>query len=143
MDWHIKGIPIDSIPDGKYGFVYCITNKYNKRKYIGKKFFYASKTYQLKGKKRRKKVESNWKNYWGSNQNLQDDIKEFGKENFDREILYLCKTKTECAYLETKTIINSCALLLDSYYNDWVSCKITRKHLHAIRDHDQLHERGN
>ena len=39
-----------------YGFVYCITNTTTGKKYIGKKFFYSSKTKQVKGKKKRFKV---------------------------------------------------------------------------------------
>ena len=51
-----------------YGFVYLITNTVNGRKYIGKKFFYSSKTKQVKGKKKRYKVFSDWQTYYGSSE---------------------------------------------------------------------------
>ena len=43
-----------------YGFVYLITNLKTGKKYIGKKFFYSSKTKVVKGKKKKHKVSSDW-----------------------------------------------------------------------------------
>ena len=56
-----------------YGFVYLITNLENNRKYIGKKLLKRSKTRQVKGKKKRTLVESDWKEYYGSNKELMED----------------------------------------------------------------------
>lgn len=120
------------------GFVYCITNLKNNRKYIGKKLTKFSrtklKTVVLKnGKKKKKKIrhriDSDWKTYWGSNDLLWADIREMGEENFTREILQLCNSRGECSYWENYYIFQSHALLSAQYYNQWTSCKIHRSHL--------------
>ena len=85
-----------------FGFVYLITNKSNKRQYIGRKYFWSFRT--PVGKKRKVKIESDWKKYYGSCPELKDDIKKYGKENFSREILSLHKTKGTCNYEETKQL---------------------------------------
>ena len=94
LNWIYKDIDFteDMIGDN-YGFVYIITNNETKRKYIGKKFFYSTKTKQVKGKRKRMKVSSDWQSYYGSNAELQNDVKLLGEENFTREIIHLCKTK--------------------------------------------------
>ena len=111
------------------GFVYCITHLPTGRKYIGKKFFTKSKIKQVKGKKKRTRVSSDWMTYWGSNLLLQEEVKTNGEDQYVREILHLCKTKSECSYWETWEIFSRHALLNESYYNQWVSCKITKKRL--------------
>jgi hypothetical protein len=112
-----------------FGFVYMITHLKTGRKYIGKKFFTKSKTKQVKGKKKRSRVSSDWMSYWGSNKKLQEEVKENGKDQYVREILHLCKTRSECSYWETWEIFTRHALMHDSYYNEWVSCRIRKDHL--------------
>ena len=131
MSWIYKGrkykLPKDATPNDLYGFVYCITNRATNKKYIGKKFFWKAKTLPItKTRKRRKKlkVESDWKDYWGSNKHLQEDIKNCGQDMFYREILHLCKTKGECAYMETKEQFDREVLLSDKYYNGIINCRI-------------------
>jgi len=85
-----------------YGFVYLITNKLTGKKYIGKKFFYSSKTKVVKGKKKKIKVSSDWQTYYGSSAEVTKDVLQLGQENFNREIIYLCKSKGECGYLVSK-----------------------------------------
>jgi len=114
-------------PDEMYGFVYLITNLKNQKKYVGKKFFWNQKTLPItKTRKRRKKlkVESDWRKYYGSSKHLCTDIEDFGIENFSREILIFCKTKGECAYMETKIQFERDVLLTDEYYNGIVNCRI-------------------
>ena len=112
-----------------FGFVYMITHLKTGRKYIGKKFFTKSKTKQVKGKKKRSRVSSDWMTYWGSNKKLQEEIKENGEDQYVREILHLCKTRSECSYWETWEIFSRHALMHESYYNEWVSCRIRKDHL--------------
>ena len=57
-----------------YGFVYLIENQLNGKKYIGRKYLWQFRT--PKGKKRKVKSESDWKNYYGSCPELKEDIKE-------------------------------------------------------------------
>ena len=112
-----------------FGFVYMITHLKTGRKYIGKKFFTKSKTRQVKGKKKRSRVSSDWMTYWGSNKKLQEEVKENGEDQYIREILHLCKTRSECSYWETWEIFSRHALMHESYYNEWVSCRIRKDHL--------------
>jgi len=124
-------VPFGIVEDEWYGFVYQITNNKTGKKYIGKKLFWHKKTKQVKGKKKRILVESDWRDYFGSNAELQNDVKTHGKNNFTRLILKLCKNKGECNYYETKAIFENDCLLKEDFYNQWVSCKIARSHLNA------------
>lgn len=129
--WYYKNEPYESI--GEYiGFVYQIINLTNNKKYIGKKNFYFSKTKQVKGKKKRIKVESDWKSYYGSNKELQEDVENYGEENFRRDILRLCKSKGEFGYYEAKYQFENNVLERDDYYNSWVMCRIHKKHLKNV-----------
>ena len=112
-----------------FGYVYEITNNTNSRKYVGKKFFTRAGTKQTKGKKKKVRLSSGWLNYWSSSKELQEDVKKLGEENFTRRILYLCKSRSECSYRETKEIFTRDALLSENYYNSWVSCKIHKAHV--------------
>ena len=112
-----------------FGFVYLIENNLNGRKYVGKKFFTRAGTKQIKGKKKKVRLSSGWSNYWSSSKELQEDVKKLGEENFKRTILYLCKSRSECSYRETKEIFIRDALLSENYYNSWVSCKIHKAHV--------------
>jgi hypothetical protein len=116
-----------------YGFVYCITNLLTNKKYIGKKFFYSSKTKQVKGKKKKIKVFSDWLIYYGSNAELLNDVNQLGKENFKREIIHLCKTKGECGYLEAKEQFTNCVLENDNYYNTWIMVRVRKSHIRGLR----------
>ena len=116
-----------------YGFVYLIENLTNGRKYIGKKFFWSAKTKQVNKKKKRYKIESDWKDYYGSSAELGIEIANIGKESFKRTILHLCKTKAECAYLELKEQIERNVLLSDEYYNAWIQVKVRKSHLKHLK----------
>lgn len=128
MEWTFNGEPFSDTADFS-GFVYLIVNKLTDRAYIGKKNFYFSKTKQVKGKKKRFKVESDWREYWSSSDELKEDVKRLGEENFTREILYLCKTKGEMNYLEAFEQFTRGVLLSDKYYNGYIMCRIHRSHV--------------
>lgn len=109
------------------GFVYVITNLTNNKQYIGKKLFTKSKTYQKNKKKKKTRVSSDWITYTGSNDQLNEDIK--NGDQVRKEIIHLCKSKGWMTYIETKEILIRDCLLSENYYNYWVSCKIRRTHL--------------
>jgi hypothetical protein len=130
--WRYNGqtFESDDIQD-HFGFVYLISCSENNRKYIGRKFFWSFRT--PPGKKRRVKQESDWKKYYGSCPELKEDIKKYGKEFFNREILSLHKTKGECNYEETKQLFLNNVLKesLDdgspAYYNSNILGRYMRK----------------
>jgi hypothetical protein len=88
-----KDINETGIDLGQYvGFVYEIRNKKNGMKYVGKKLFTKAGTKQVKGKKKKVRKPSDWEGYFGSSPRFQTVVKEEGKDNFERRILYLCTT---------------------------------------------------
>ena len=116
-----------------YGFVYLITCKTTNKQYVGKKFFWSSRTKQIKGKKKRSKVESDWQSYFGSNKVLVEEVKQQGEDNYTREILHLCKTKGECNYLEAHEQFTRGVLTSEQYYNDWIMVKVHRSHIKGLQ----------
>jgi hypothetical protein len=118
----------DMIGDA-FGMVYLITHIKTGRKYIGKKFFTKSKTRQVKGKKKRTRVKSDWETYYGSNKALQEEVKKNGPDEYVREVLHLCKSRSECSYWENWEIFTRHALMLESYYNEWTSVRVRKDHL--------------
>ena len=122
--------PIQSLPENCYGFIYRIENKKTGRQYIGKKQTVKTiKRPPLKGKKNKRHVlmESDWKTYTGSCNELNTDIQKYGKENFAFIILKICYNKWELAYQEAKLQFELGVLLSDSYYNGIINCRIGNK----------------
>lgn len=129
MDWLYRDQPYTEIGE-YYGFVYLITNNLNGRMYIGKKFFWASKRKQVNKKRKTYKVESDWKDYWSSSDELKADVEKYGKQHFKREILHLCINKGSCNYLEAKEQFTRGVLENPSvWYNSWISVKVSRTHV--------------
>lgn len=115
------------------GFVYLIEDYANNRKYIGKKLYWSSKTKQVKLKKKKIKVESDWRDYYGSNDPLKLEVEKHGPTMFRREILHQCAGKGECNYWEAYEQFTRHVLLSDEYYNGWISAKITEAHVGKLK----------
>ena len=101
MQWTYQGKIVEELPEDCEAFVYLITNTTNDRKYVGKKLAKFKKTRPpLKGRinKRRSKVESDWRDYWGSSDQLQEDVNQIGEDKFTREILYYCPSRGVASY---------------------------------------------
>lgn len=127
MEWTYSGKVVDELPKDCVGFVYCITNNTSGRKYIGKKQAYFSKTKPpLKGRKNRRRTKqiSDWKTYWGSSEELKRDVETLGEDNFTREILYFCSSKSEMSYLEARTQFDRRVLESDEYYNGIINVRV-------------------
>jgi len=129
-DWTYNGTLFEAPEESHYGFVYLITNLQNGKMYVGKKLFWFKRTKVLKGKKKRYLAESDWKSYYGSSISLKKDVEQIGPEHFKREIIHLCTSKGECSYHEAKEQIDRGVLFNpEMYYNDWIICRIHRKHV--------------
>jgi len=138
MTWIFQGNPIETLPEDCVGFVYLITNLVSGRKYIGKKLAKFSKTtYKTvklkngnkKRKKIRSKIDSDWLTYYGSNLELQKDVETLSAENFTREILYLCKSKAECSYIEAREQFTHRVLESSDWYNGQISVRVHGSHI--------------
>ena len=127
MQWTYKGKEVKEIPDDIEGFVYIITNLTNNKKYIGKKLakFKTTKP-PLKGRKnkRRGHKESDWRDYWGSSDKLNEDVQALGTENFSREILYYCNSRGLMSYLEAREQFERRVLESDDYYNGIINVRV-------------------
>ena len=136
--WYYQNIPVETLPEECVGFVYLITNNLSGRKYIGKKLAKFSKTSVkvvkqkngIKKKKRiRTKIDSDWREYYGSSIDLAADILKLGTENFSREILYYCASKAACSYIEAREQFNRKVLESDDYYNGQISVRVHGSHI--------------
>ena len=127
MTWTYENKPIKDLPEGVVGFVYQITNNETGRKYIGKKLAQFKKSRPpLKGRrnKRRYKIESDLKEYFGSSDALNEDIEKLGKEKFTRQILFYCKSKAELSYIEAREQFARKVLESDDYYNGHIRVRV-------------------
>jgi hypothetical protein len=138
MTWTYNNVPVETIDDKYVGFVYIITNCVTNKKYIGKKLSKFSKTTTRtvtlkngtkKKKKIRSKIDSDWRDYYGSSVDLSADIISLGTENFTREILYYCKSKAECSYIEAREQFNRKVLESADYYNGQISVRVHGSHI--------------
>ena len=136
--WIYKNIIVEELPEDCVGFVYLITNKATGRMYVGKKLAKFSKTtYQMvklkngtkKRKKIRSKIDSDWIEYYGSSIELSKDVETLGRENFTREILFYCKSKAECSYIEAREQFGRKVLESDDYYNGQISVRVHGSHI--------------
>jgi hypothetical protein len=125
MTWLYESTPILEIPEEYAGFVYLITNRQTGRKYIGKKLSrFSKKRRKIKGK-----IESDWQTYYGSSPELSRDVELLGTENFTREILYYCRSKAECSYIEAREQFLRKVLESDEYYNGHIQVRVHGSHI--------------
>jgi hypothetical protein len=138
MSWYYADQLVEELPEECVGFVYLITNQLSGRMYIGKKLAKFSKTsYKTvklkngskKKKKIRSKIDSDWRDYYGSSPELTKDIVALGTENFRREILFYCKSKSECSYIEAREQFSRRVLESNDYYNGHIQVRVHGSHI--------------
>ena len=123
---HWEGV-LEEYIDLPYSFIYKITNLTNDKKYIGKKQCQSiRKRPPLKGKKnkRHEKIETDWKTYTSSSNELNKDLEQLGKANFKFEILRWCDSKWELSYYEARLQFKEEVLLRNDYYNGIINVRI-------------------
>jgi hypothetical protein len=143
MSWTYENIIVETLPEDCIGFVYLITNVISGRKYIGKKLAKFSKTtYKTvklkngnkKKKKIRSKIDSDWREYYGSSPELTKDVTALGAENFTREILFYCKSKAECSYIEAREQFSRRVLESNDYYNGHIQVRVHGSHIRKLQE---------
>jgi hypothetical protein len=142
MSWTYQDQLIEVLPEDCVGFVYLITNTLTGRKYIGKKLAKFSKTtyktVKLKnGTKKKKrirgKIDSDWREYYGSSPALTADVTQLGTANFTREILFYCKSKAECSYIEAREQFSRRVLESNDYYNGHIQVRVHGSHITKLQ----------
>ena len=121
-----ENIDNDNLP---YGFIYRIINTVSGKIYFGKKQIKSvRKLKPLKGRKNKRHfdIETDWKTYTSSSNDVNEDIKKIGKDKFKFEILRFCDSKFELAYYEAKIQFDHDVLLKGGYYNGIINCRIGR-----------------
>ena len=138
MSWTYQNNIVETLPEDCIGFVYIITNTISGRMYIGKKLAKFSKTtYKTvklkngtkKKKKIRSKIDSDWLTYYGSSPELTKDVTELGTDKFTREILFYCKSKAECSYIEAREQFSRKVLESKDYYNGHIQVRVHGSHI--------------
>ena len=133
MQWIYKNEPVEQLPEECVGFVYIITNTVSGRMYVGKKLARFKTTRykmhtQKNGKKIRKKIRgavaSDWQEYYGSSDQLNRDVESIGRDKFQREILYYCRSKAELNYIEAREQFARKVLESDRYYNGHIRVRV-------------------
>jgi len=133
MQWIYKNEPVEQLPEDCVGFVYIITNSISGRMYVGKKLARFKTTRykmhtQKNGKKVRKKIRgavaSDWQEYYGSSDQLNRDVELLGRDQFRREILYYCRSKAECNYIEAREQFARKVLESNQYYNGHIRVRV-------------------
>ena len=138
MSWTYQNNTVETLPEDCIGFVYIITNTVSGRMYIGKKLAKFSKTtYKTvklkngtkKKKKIRSKIDSDWRDYYGSSPELTKDVTSLGTDKFTREILFYCKSKAECSYIEAREQFSRKVLESKDYYNGHIQVRVHGSHI--------------
>jgi hypothetical protein len=149
MSWIFadKLVTVDDIPENAHGFIYRIVHIPTGRFYIGKKSLTSSRTKKIgkrelvKIKEERKangvsgrlpskrvvKSDSDWLDYFSSNDWIKGEVKAGKREEFSREILQFCHSKKNLSYWETWWQFHYDVLNNENSLNDNVGGRYYRK----------------
>jgi hypothetical protein len=143
MMWLYRNAPYnpteeDLDPKKVYAFVYLIEDLDTDRKYIGKKVMFFKGYKSVKKKRKRTLKESDWRDYYGSSDILNEEVAKRGKDRFRRTILHLCPNKATANYLEAMEQFARNAILDTRYYNEQIRVRVSRGQLRALKDISSL-----
>ena len=127
-----KNLPDDY--SGIFGFCYLIKNNHpdavnGKRFYIGKKqCLKRVKRKPLKNKTRNRITykDNDVEKYWGSSNELLQDIEKYGIEHFSREVIELCDSKFHMTWMELKWQMACNVLFDDRFYNQIINVRLSK-----------------
>lgn len=130
-------------PEDYYGYIYMTSFLDLNKSYIGKKSFFHNvkrkigkkEKLLMTGKGRKPitetiKKDSGWKEYYGSEKEVIELSKTEPADRVIRSILYLCRSKKELSYYETKYLFKYEVLENpDRFFNRNIGGKFFRKDL--------------
>jgi hypothetical protein len=138
---------ISDFPENCFGFVYYIKSIQTDHFYVGKKVLFNNIKRKIgvkekalmegKGRKpsfERIKKESDWKNYWSSSKIIQEEVKLYGPNEFEKIILGFAYSKKELTYLEIKYQFEYNVLEDQFSVCDNISGKFYKKDLHLWKN---------
>ncbi len=111
-------------------------------RYVGRKLLTKAAYKQVNGVKKKIRKSSDWEDYYSSSPTLLADVEKFGKENFKREILVFCNSKSALNYTEEKLQFEFGVLESHLWYNNNIRAKIFKKNIIGkVADTKQIVER--
>ena len=72
-------------------------------------------------------MESDWKDYYGSSDELTADVELLGKDKFKREIMFWCSSKSELSYIEAREQFTHKVLESKQWYNGHIRVRVHQK----------------
>ena len=123
-----KELVKEDIEDKHIGFIYCIVNTFLNKKYIGRKLLTKAAYKVIKGKKKKIRKESDWKEYWSSSPDLLKDYN-INPKHFKKEILIFCTSLSQLNYYEEKLQYSLSVLESENWYNSNIRAKVFKKNI--------------
>jgi hypothetical protein len=132
--WKFKGRELQDtdIIEDAVGFIYLITQLSTGKRYIGRKLMTKAGTKTVNGKKKKIRLQSDWKDYWSSSPQIKEWIKEAGgTHDFKKEILVFCTSRGSLVYSEEKALYVMGVLENDDFINSNIRSKCYRSWVKA------------
>lgn len=121
-----------------HGFIYLIKEKSTGRMYIGQKHFWTKKVKTINKKKKKVKVESDWKKYYSSSNYINEKVGAEGVEDFERYILMMVQSDGYLNYYEMKLQVDLRVLEFpEKYINGYIGGRISSMHIKKQFEIDQ------
>lgn len=113
-----------------HGMVYLIEEISTGKMYIGQKQLWTKKTRTINKKKKKIKVDSDWKKYWSSSSYIKEKVLNEGHDDFRRYVLMLCISTGQLNYMEMKLQMDLRVLEKPEFYlNGFIGGKISTSHI--------------
>lgn len=138
--WYFKNeiFTSEQLNASMHGFIYIIKEVSSGKVYIGQKHLWTNKIKTVNGKRRKTKVESDWKDYYSSSQYINQKVESSGNSDFKRYILMFCPSDGSLNYEEMKLQMDLRVLESDLYLNGYIGGRISSSHIKSrqLLDYD-------